>query len=55
MIIRTETTISFHVPDEYEAHERFKANNDMGLWKEQHTSQFWSYTTKQVQEAREQE
>lgn len=38
MLITTKTVISFHIPDEYQAAERFKANNHD--WVESVTSQY---------------
>lgn len=47
MIVRTTTTVMFHVPDEYKQHERFKADNNMSKWQEHHSSNFWCYSTTQ--------
>ena len=41
MLITTKTVISFHIPEEYQAAERFKANNPD--WVESVTSQYIGY------------
>ena len=41
MLITTKTVISFKIPDEYQAAERFKANNPD--WTEDVTSQYIGY------------
>lgn len=41
MLITNKTVISFHIPDEYQAAERFKANNPD--WVESVTSQYIGY------------
>lgn len=41
MLITTKTVISFHIPDEYQAAEKFKADNPD--WVESVTSQYIGY------------
>lgn len=41
MLITNKTIISFHIPDEYPAAERFKADNPD--WVESETSQYIGY------------
>lgn len=41
MLITTKTVISFHIPEEYQAAEKFKADNPD--WIESETSQYVGY------------
>ena len=41
MLITTKTVISFHIPDEYQAAEKFKADNQD--WVESETTQYIGY------------
>lgn len=50
MIVRTVTTVMFHIPDEYKQHERFRTDNNMTKWKDHSTTQYWIYTTTQQTE-----
>ena len=47
MIVRTVTTVMFHIPDESKQHDRFRTDNNMTKWKDHSTSQYWIYTTTQ--------
>ena len=46
MLITTKTVISFHIPEEYQAAERFKANNPD--WTESVTSQYIGYVKQET-------
>lgn len=46
MVIRCETTVMFHVPDEAEEFERFLNENDINQWRDHSTSEYWIYTHK---------
>ena len=46
MLITTKTVISFRIPDEYQAAERFKANNPD--WTENVTTQYVGYVKQET-------
>ena len=46
MLITTKTVISFKIPDEYQAAERFKANNPD--WAESVTSQYIGFVRQET-------
>lgn len=43
MLIQTVTTVGFHLPDEYEAEQSFRLNNDMHQWKRYEDTQYTYY------------
>ncbi len=44
MTITTRTTITFHIPEEYEALVSFQSRNDLAEWKEITDSKYASYS-----------
>jgi hypothetical protein len=44
MTITTRTTITFHIPEEYEALVSFQIHNDLTDWKEIADSKYASYS-----------
>ena len=48
MLITNKTVISFHIPDEYQAAEKFKANNPD--WVESVTSQYVGFEWQETYE-----
>ena len=44
MTITTRTTITFHIPEEYEALVSFQSRNDLTEWKEITDSKYASYS-----------
>lgn len=43
MLIQVVTTVGFHLPDEYEAEQNFRLNNDMAQWKKHEDTQYTYY------------
>lgn len=43
MLITNVTTVGFKMPDEYEAEQNFRINNDMDKWERAEDSQYVYY------------